>query len=46
MRMGFRSDYQGAFFIEPFVIDGKARNFFIAVLFVFLYMFLYTLISY
>lgn len=43
--MGFYNDYFAAFFFEPFVTDNKPWNFYLALLFVFLHMFLYTFIS-
>lgn len=44
MRMGFQNGYFAAFFIEPFVTDSKASNFYIAFFFVFFHMFLYTFV--
>jgi uncharacterized membrane protein YdjX (TVP38/TMEM64 family) len=46
MRMGFQNGYFGAFFFEPFVTDSNYRNFFIALIFVFLHMFIYTYLTY
>ncbi len=44
--MGFQNGYKGAFFIEPFVINEVPMNFYIALVFVFIHMFIYTYLTY
>ena len=44
--MGFQNGYKAFFFIEPFVTDSKQSNFYIALIYVFLHMYIYTLASY